>query len=156
MAESIKSFAGCPEWIMKPSCDLFSVATVPCPKETHGELHALGAGRSKLAADDHLTALGTALHDETEHAIAGSSHGQSVQELVSKRFALSDGRETTVLHLGRVERDRVLGELEALLDERGEFPDATSLFAQDFLRVRCTNDWASVRSSLADATRNAH
>jgi len=44
------------------------------------------------------------------------------------------------LHLGRVEGDGVFGELEALLDERGQLPDASSLLAQDFLCVCCSDD----------------
>jgi len=54
---------------------------------------------------------------------------------------LCDGGETTVLHLGGVEGHGVLRELEALLDERGEFADAATLLAEDFLSVGCADYW---------------
>jgi hypothetical protein len=44
------------------------------------------------------------------------------------------------LDLGGVEGDRVLGELEALLDERGELTDAATLFTENFLSVCGTDD----------------
>ena len=53
---------------------------------------------------------------------------------------MSDGRKTTVLDLGSIERDGVFGELEALLDEGGEFSYAAALLAKDFLSVRGADD----------------
>lgn len=105
----------------------------------YSELHALRTGSSQLARDDNLTTLGTALHDESQDTVACSSYSEAIEEFVSEGFALSDGRKTTVLDLGGVEGDTVLGEFESLLDQRGEFTDATSLFAQDFLGV-CGSD----------------
>jgi len=103
--------------------------------EAVSELHALCSSSTQLARNNHLATLGTALHDESQHTVACSSHGQTVQQLVSERFALGDGRETAVLDLGGIEGNAVLGELESLLDERGEFADSSTLFAQDFLGV---------------------
>jgi len=60
---------------------------------------------------------------------------------------LSDGGETTVLDLGGIEGDAVLGELETLLDEGGKFTDATALLAEHFLGVCCADDWTTVRTS---------
>lgn len=108
--------------------------------EPVGELHALGTSRTQLSGDHNLATLRTALHDESEHTIAGSSDGETVEELVSEGLALGDGRETTVLHLGRVEGDGVFGELESLLDEGGELADSAALLAQDFLCVRGPDD----------------
>jgi len=54
---------------------------------------------------------------------------------------LSDGGETTVLDFGGVEGDGILGELEALLDEGGQFSDAASLLAENFLCVGCADDY---------------
>ncbi len=102
---------------------------------SYSELHALCSSSTQLARNNHLATLGTALHDESQHTVACSSHGQTVQQLVSERFALGDGRETAVLDLGGIEGNAVLGELESLLDERGEFADSSTLFAQDFLGV---------------------
>ena len=42
--------------------------------QTIGELHALGTLTTELARHHHLTALGTTLHDEAQHTIAGSAY----------------------------------------------------------------------------------
>jgi hypothetical protein len=118
--------------------------------ETVGELHALGAGSTKLAGDDNLAALGTAFHNEAENTIAGTTHRKTVQKLVSERLALGNGRQTAVLNLGGIERDRVLGKLEALLDERCELADAATLLAENFLSVRGADDDVGDRGRDAD------
>jgi hypothetical protein len=108
--------------------------------EAVGELHGLGTGSTKLTGDNNLTTLGTRLHDETEDTIAGTSNGETVEELVSEGLALSDGGETTVLDLGGVEGDGVLGELESLLDERGELANAAALLTENLLGVGGSDD----------------
>jgi hypothetical protein len=108
--------------------------------EAVGELHGLGTGGAQLSRDDDLATLSTGLHDEAENSIAGSANCQAVQELVAKGLALGDGGETTVLDLGRVEGDGVLGKLEALLDEGGELADSSTLLSEDFLCVGCADD----------------
>ena len=126
--------------------------------ETVGELHGLSTGSTELARDDNLATLGTGLHDETKDTIAGptitdqyarvrrSRHiyapadGKATKELVAQAFALSNGRKTTVLDLLGVELKGVIRELEALLNERGEFADAATLLAQNFLGVGGTDD----------------
>lgn len=108
--------------------------------EAVGELHGLGTGGTELAGDDNLATLGAGLHDEAEDTIAGTADGQTVEELVAERLALSDGGQTTVLDLGGVEGDGVLGELEALLDERGELTDAATLLSEDLLGVGGADD----------------
>lgn len=108
--------------------------------EAVGELHGLGTGSTELTRDDNLATLGAGLHDETEDTIAGTTDGQTVEELVAEGLALSDGRETTVLDLGGVQGDGVLGELEALLDERGELADAAALLSEDFLGLGGADD----------------
>src|SRR4051794_26744962 len=106
---------------MKPSWALL-VCQFECNQGVHAysELHALGTGGPELSGDDDLATLGPRLHDEPQHTIASPSDGQTIEKLVSEGLALGDGRETTVLDLGGVEGDGVLGKLEALLDERGE------------------------------------
>jgi hypothetical protein len=108
--------------------------------ETISELHALGTSSTQLSGNDNLATLSTTLHDESENSIACSADSQTVEELVSEGFALGDGRETSVLNLGSVERDGVLGELESLLDEGGELTDTSSLLAENFLGVGCADD----------------
>ena len=39
------------------------------------ELHALGTLTAQLAAHDELAALHAALHDEAQHAVAGTAEG---------------------------------------------------------------------------------
>jgi hypothetical protein len=107
---------------------------------TYSELHGLGTGGAQLARDDNLATLGTRLHDETEDTVACSADGKTVKELVSEGLALGDSGETTVLDLSGVERDRVLGELETLLDQRGELADAAALLAEDILGVGGADD----------------
>jgi hypothetical protein len=65
---------------------------------------------------------------------------------------LCNGRETTVLDLGSVQRDRVFGEFEALLDEGGEFANATALLAEDFLGMGGADD--DVGNGRGDADFN--
>jgi len=118
--------------------------------EAVGELHGLGTGSTELTRDNNLTTLGTRLHDETEDTIAGTSNGKTVQKLVSEGLALSDGGETTVLNLGGVKGDGVLGELESLLDERGELANAAALLTENLLGVGGSDDDVGNGGSDAD------
>jgi len=108
--------------------------------EAVGELHGLGTSSAELTRDDNLTTLGTRLHDEAEDTIAGTADGETVEKLVSEGLALSDGGKTTVLDLGGVEGDGVLGELESLLDEGGELADAAALLTENLLSVGSSDD----------------
>ena len=65
---------------------------------------------------------------------------KTTEKLVAERLALSNRGETTVLNLLGVELKGVVGELEALLDERGELTDAATLLTQNLLGVGCTDD----------------
>lgn len=108
--------------------------------ETVGELHGLGTGGTELARDDNLATLGARLHDEAQDTIAGTADGQTVEQLVAEGLALGDGGQTTVLDLGGVQGDAVLGELEALLDEAGELADAATLLTENLLGVGGADD----------------
>ena len=66
--------------------------------------------------------------------------GKTTKELVTEGLALGDGRETTVLDLLGVKLKGVVGELEALLDERSKLTDAATLLTQDLLGVGSTDD----------------
>lgn len=118
--------------------------------EAVGELHRLGTGSTELARDDNLATLGAGLHDEAEDTIASTSDGETVEELVAEGLALSDGRETAGLDLGGVEGDGVLGELESLLDERGELADAATLLTENLLGVGGADDDVGDGGSDAD------
>ena len=115
---------------------------------SYSELHRLGTSSSQLAGHNDFTALCARLHDEPQDTVACSSDGQTVEELVSEGLALCDSGETSVLDLGGVERDAVLGELESLLDEGCEFTDSSSLLAEYFLCVGCSDDCSLVRFIL--------
>ena len=121
--------------------------------EAISELHALRTSGAKLARNDDLATLGTALHDEAEDTIAGTADGETVQELVAERLALGDGGQTAVLDFGGIEGDRVLGELETLLDEGSELADAAALLAEDLLGVRRADD--NIGDGRGDADLNA-
>jgi hypothetical protein len=108
--------------------------------ETISELHALGTSSTQLSGNNNLTTLSTTLHDESEDAIACSANRQTVEELVSEGLALCDGGETTILDLGGVEGDGVLGELESFLDQGGKFANSSSLLTENFLGVGCADD----------------
>lgn len=73
-------------------------------------------------------------------AVSCPSDCQAVEELVAERFALGDSGKTAVLDLGGIEADAVLGELEALLNERRELADAATLLAEHFLGVCCADN----------------
>lgn len=115
----------------------------------YSELHGLCTSRTQLAGNNDLAALGAALHDEPQNTVAGPSDGQTVQQLVAEGLALSDSGQTTVLDLSGIERDRVLGEFEALLDEGGELADAAALLAEDLLGVRGTDDCLTTARQLS-------
>lgn len=118
--------------------------------EAVGELHGLGTGGTELAGDDNLATLGAGLHDEAQDTIAGTADGQAVEQLVAQGLALGDGGQTAVLDLCGVEGDRVLGELEALLDQGGELADAAALLAEDLLGVGGADDDVGDGGSDAD------
>jgi hypothetical protein len=107
---------------------------------SYSELHGLGTGSTELSGNDDLATLGARLHDEAEDTIASTADGKTVEELVAEGLALGDGGQTTVLDLGGVQGDGVLGELEALLDERGELTDAATLLSEDLLCVGGADD----------------
>ena len=65
---------------------------------------------------------------------------KTAEELVPQTLALSDSRETTVLDLLGEELEGIFGELEALLDERGELADAATLLTEDLLGVGSADD----------------
>jgi hypothetical protein len=126
-----------------------AVAVVTEWGATYGELHAFSARCSQLSANNHLAALGTALHDEPQNTVASSPHRETIKKLVPERFALRYGRETASLHLCSIEGDGVFRELEALLDERGELADPAALVAEDFLSVCGSDDFFSRKISVA-------
>lgn len=108
--------------------------------EAVGELHGLGTGGAQLTGDDDLATLGARLHNKAKDTIAGTTDGETVEELVAQGLALGDGGETAVLDLGGVEGDGVLGELEALLDQGGQLADAAALLAEHLLGVGRADD----------------
>jgi hypothetical protein len=103
--------------------------------EAVGELHGFGTGGTELARDDDLATLGAGLHDETQDTVAGTTDSKTIEQLVAEGLALGDGGQTTVLDLGGIEGNAVLGELEALLDEGGELADTATLLTKDLLGV---------------------
>ena len=120
----------------------------------YSELHGLGTRSSQLSGNNDLAALCTRLHDEPENTIACPSDSKTVEKLISEGLALCDSTETTVLDLGGVERDGVLGELEPLLDQGGEFPNAATLLTKNLLGVGSTDYWRG-RCQLTPPTESS-
>ena len=122
--------------------------------ETVGELHGLGTSSTKLARDDNFATLGTRFHDKAEDTIASPRRDDLVagmkksknskhipadcetsKQFVTQALTLSNSGETTVLNFLGIELEAVLGELEPLLDEGGQFTNAPSFVTQNFLGV---------------------
>ncbi len=106
----------------------------------YSEFHAFRSRGSQFPRDHDLTSLGARFHDEAQDAVAGSPHGEAVEEFVAEGLALGDGAEAAVLDFGGIQGDGVFGEFEAFLDQGGEFPDAATLLAEHFLGVCCADD----------------
>lgn len=108
--------------------------------ETVGEFHRLRTSRTELARYNDFATLCARLHNEAQHTIACATNSEATEKLVAQRLALRDSRETTELDLLSVQLERVLRELETLLDERSEFADTAALITKDLLGVGGTND----------------
>ena len=118
--------------------------------ESINELHGLGTGTAELSGDNNLATLSTRLHDVTDNTVASTTDSDSVKELVLQGLALGDGRETTEVDLLGVKLDSVLGELETLLDQRGQLTDATTLDTKNLLGLGGTDDDLSAGGGDAD------
>ena len=139
--------------------DVFVGRLTAVDHESIDELHGLRSLATELAGHDDLASLRSALHDETEDAVACSAgtsqhlrqlqnteldtewpaiscfysptHGKSTDKLVTERLGLSDGAETAGSDLFGVQLNGVLGEVETLLNDGGEFTNATAPLAQN-------------------------
>lgn len=126
--------------------------------ESVGELHRLGSGGSQFTGDDDFATLGAGFHDESQDTVTSSvdqkdqptfptrlrpdspSDSQTTQQLVSQRLGLSNSAQSSVLDLFSVKLQRVFGELESLGNQRGQFPDSSSLFTENILSVGRSDD----------------
>jgi len=118
--------------------------------ESVNELHGLGTGTAELSGDNNLATLSARLHDVTDNTVAGTTNSNTVQKLVLQGLALSNGRETTEVDLLGVKLNSVLGELETLLDQRGQLTDATTLNTKNLLGLGGTDDDLSAGGGDAD------
>merc|ERR1719445_369720 len=118
--------------------------------ETVSELHALGTLTTQLAADNHFATLGTRLHDETEDTIAGPSHSKTTNKLVTEGLSLGDGAKATLGNLLSIQLNGALRKAKTLLDQRGQLPDAATLFTKDVLGPGGENDDLCAGGSVAD------
>lgn len=97
--------------------------------------------------------IGVRSSDESDCRGYKPADSKTTKKLVAQALALRDGRKTTVLDLLSVEFQGVVGELEALLDERGKLTDAATLLTQDFLSVCGTDDNLTRRRWFEDIHR---
>jgi len=114
------------------------------------ELHGLGTRTTELTSDDNFATLGTVLHDVSEDTVASATDGQTTEKLVTKRLALGNSAESAVLNSLGVKLDSSSGEVESLLNERGQFANATSLFSQNILGAGGTDDDLSTHGGDTD------
>jgi hypothetical protein len=117
------------------------------------ELHRLGTLTTELSGNDNFATLGSRFHDETENTIASTTDGQSSDKFVAERFSLGDGAKTAGGDLFSVQFNCSWSEVESkienynetlifnsvhamhspLLDDSGQFTNATSLFSENVL-----------------------
>jgi hypothetical protein len=82
--------------------------------QTVDEFHRFGTLTAQFARHDHFATLGARFHDEAQHTVAGTTHGQATDQLVTQGFGLGDGAQTTGGDLFSVQLDGVFGELESM------------------------------------------
>jgi len=69
-------------------------------------------------------------HEEPAWRSAGApSDSEAAKELVAQRLGLGDGAQPAVVHLLRVQLHAAVRELEPLLHDAGQLPDAAPLLA---------------------------
>ena len=70
------------------------------------------------------------------------SHSKASEQLVAQRLRLGDGAQAAVVHLLRVQLYAAVGELEPLLHDAGQLPDAAALLTwqeAEGIRVKLTS-----------------
>lgn len=97
------------------------------------ELDALGTLLLKFSTDNHGATSGTFHHDTTDDGVGGHTDGHLVEELDLAGLSLGGSAQALILDLDDIEFDGVLGVVETLLNQRGEFTDLTSINTQHFL-----------------------
>lgn len=83
------------------------------------------------------------------HSSSNKHHQPTSNEFVSQRFSLCDGAEPAGGDLLRVQLHRLLGDVEPLLDHRGQLADPTALLSEHTLCPGRHND--DVRAGGRDA-----
>lgn len=87
-----------------------------------------------------VTYFSAGFHDESEDTIGSTSDSQTTHKLVSQRFTLSDGTETTVGNLFSKKFDLTIFHLESLLNQSSQFSDSLGLFTKNILGSGGQND----------------
>mmetsp|Transcript_34612 Transcript_34612/g.83928 ORF Transcript_34612/g.83928 Transcript_34612/m.83928 type:complete len:223 (-) Transcript_34612:36-704(-) len=107
---------------------------------TISKLHALGTLSTKLSSNDNFATLGGSFHDESDNTVASSSDSKSSQQFEFQGFGLGLSTETTVLDTLGVQFNSAIGKSESLLNDTGQFTDATSILSQHVLGAGGTDD----------------
>lgn len=110
------------------------------------DVGTLGTG---LARDADLATLRTAVHDETDNAVASLADNKTGKELVLDGLGLGHGAETTEGDALDVELD-VVAKAETLADDRAELADALALLTDDLLGVGGTDHDLLLSGGVAD------
>lgn len=86
--------------------------------------------------------------------IVSPPDGETTEQFVAQRLALSDSRKTTVLDLLGVHLERVFREFKTFLDESCKLADTATLFTQNFLGVSGTDDDLRIVNLYANSKGN--
>jgi len=104
------------------------------------ELHALGTLGTEFTRYYYLATFSLVFHDEPQNTIASPAHSETTQKLVLQVLGLSNGTQSTVHNALSIEFNSAGGEVESLLNNRGELPDATSLVTKNVLGAGGSDD----------------
>mmetsp|Transcript_7560 Transcript_7560/g.22171 ORF Transcript_7560/g.22171 Transcript_7560/m.22171 type:complete len:313 (+) Transcript_7560:194-1132(+) len=104
------------------------------------KLHGLSTLPAKLTSDNDLHTLGTGLHDKSNNTVARTTNSKSTKKLELKGLGLGLCAQATVLHALSIKLNGTIGEVEPLLDDRGELPDALTLLSENVLGAGGTDD----------------
>jgi len=99
------------------------------------EFHGLRSLLLQLSGDDNLATFRLILHHSLDDAVGGQSEGNILKELELEGFDLGGGAETLVLDSLDGELNGVLGVVESLLDQEGQFSDLSAFQTNDVLSL---------------------
>jgi len=114
------------------------------------KLHNLSTLGRHFTGNGDFATLGAVLHDEADDTVASTTDGELSEEFVTEGLALGHGARSAVLDTLGEELNRVLGELETLLDHGGQFANTGTTLTEDILGAGGTDNDLGSDGSNAD------